>query len=71
MIVISSTLGLNNLYCWAMSQNFPINNFDWIRDTSQLLCHKNRYKIQKLYKLFRSNSNWEENKSFRKKVDIA
>ena len=35
MIVISSTLGLNNLYCWAMSQNLPINNFDWIKDTSQ------------------------------------
>ena len=26
---------LNNLYAWAMSQKFPLNNFEWIEDTSQ------------------------------------
>ena len=25
----------NNLYGWAMSQKFPINNFEWIKVTSQ------------------------------------
>ena len=25
----------NNLYCWAMSQKLPLNNFEWIKDTSQ------------------------------------
>ena len=23
------------LYCWAMSQKLPVNNFEWIEDTSQ------------------------------------
>ena len=26
---------LNNLYGWTMSQKLPINNFEWIKDTSQ------------------------------------
>ena len=24
-----------NLYAWAMSQKLPVNNFQWIKDTSQ------------------------------------
>ena len=26
---------VNNLYGWAMSQKHQVNNFDWIKDTSQ------------------------------------
>ena len=26
---------VNNLYGWAMSHNFSVNNLDWIEDTSQ------------------------------------
>ena len=26
---------LNHLYGWAMSQKFPVNNFEWIEDTSR------------------------------------
>ena len=26
---------VNNLYGWAMSQKFSLNNFEWIKDTSQ------------------------------------
>ena len=26
---------INNLYGWGMPQKFPVNNFDWIEDTSQ------------------------------------
>ena len=29
-------LDLNNLYGWDMSQKFPVNNFEWIKDTSQI-----------------------------------
>ena len=30
----------NKLYGWAISQKFPVNNFEWIEDTSQLQCRK-------------------------------
>ena len=26
---------VKNLYSWAMSQKLPVNNFEWIKDTSQ------------------------------------
>ena len=25
----------NNLYGWAISQGLPVNNFEWMKDTSQ------------------------------------
>ena len=28
---------VNNLYSWAMSQKPPVNNFEWIKDTSQFI----------------------------------
>ena len=27
---------LNNLHVWALLQKIPLNNFEWIKDTSQL-----------------------------------
>ena len=36
-----------NLYGWAMSQKLPLNNFEWAKDTSQLI------------KYFRKNYNEE------------
>ena len=26
---------VNNLYVWAVSQKLPVNNFEWIKDSSQ------------------------------------
>ena len=26
---------VNNLYGWEISQNLPVNNFEWIKDNSQ------------------------------------
>ena len=26
---------VNNLYGWTMSEKLPVNNFEWIKDTSQ------------------------------------
>ena len=28
---------VNDLYGWTMSQKFPVNNFQWIKDTSQFI----------------------------------
>ena len=28
-------LDVNNIYEWAISQNLPVNNFEWIEDPSQ------------------------------------
>ena len=27
---------VNNLHGWAMPEKLPVNNFEWIKDTSQL-----------------------------------
>ena len=29
------SLDINNLYGWAMLQKLPVNNFEWIKDTSE------------------------------------
>ena len=28
---------VNNLYGWTMSQKFPVNNFEWIKDVLNLM----------------------------------
>ena len=28
---------VSNLYGWATSQKLPVNNFEWIKDTSQFM----------------------------------
>ena len=28
---------VNNFYGWAISQKLPVNNFEWIKDTSQFM----------------------------------
>ena len=33
---------VNNLYAWAMLQKLPVNNFEWIEETSQF----NEYLIK-------------------------
>ena len=29
-------IGINNLCGWAILKMFPVNNFEWVKDTSQL-----------------------------------
>ena len=36
----------------------------------QVICHKKKIYIWRLQKLFRSNSNWEYNKTIQKKNEI-
>ena len=33
--IFSIGMYVYNLYGWAMSQNLPLNNFEWIKNTSQ------------------------------------
>ena len=49
---------VNNLYGWAMSQKLPVNNFEWIKDTSQL--NEN----------FIKSYNEESNEGYCLKVDV-
>ena len=49
---------VNNLYCWAMSQKLPVNNFEWIKDTSQF------------NKIFIKNYNEESDEGCFLKVDV-
>ena len=49
---------INNLYCWAMSQKLPVNNFEWSEDTS------------KFNEDFIKNSNEESDEAYFLKVDI-
>ena len=49
---------VNNLYGWTMSQNLSVNNFEWIKDTSQ-------FNID-----FIKNYNEESNEGCFLKVDV-
>ena len=49
---------VNNLYDWAMSQKLPINNFEWMEDTS----HFNED--------FMKNCNEEKDEGYFLEVDI-
>ena len=49
---------VNNLNDWAMSQKLPVNNFEWIKDTSQF----NEYFIR--------NYNEESDKGYFLEVDV-
>ena len=35
MIVLSQYWDVNILFGWVMLQKLPVNNFDWVEDTSQ------------------------------------
>ena len=50
--------GVNNLYAWRMSQGLPVNNLEWIEDTSQF----NEGFIQ--------NYNEESDKGYFLEVDV-
>ena len=49
---------VNNLYAWAISQKLPVNNFEWVEDTSQF----NEDLIK--------NYNEESDKGYFLKVDV-
>ena len=49
---------VNNLYLWAMSQKFPVNNFEEIKDTSQFI------------EDFIKNYNEERDEGYFLKVDV-
>ena len=51
-------LDANNLYGWAMSQKFPVNNFKWVEDTS------------KINEEFLKNYNENSNKGYILEVDV-
>ena len=40
-----------NLYGWAMPQKLPVNNFEWIKDTSQFNEDFIKNYLEKLHKL--------------------
>ena len=40
---------VNNLYGWAMSQNAQVNNFQWIKDTSQKYAKNHLFVLDKFF----------------------